>query len=599
MGFSLDTDSNDAPTYTHVKKVAIIGAGVAGLQLAERLSKTDVRVTIFEATDHVGGVWSSNYADFGLQVPKELYEFPSFPYPANKSWARYPKGPEVQEYIEAFAAHFQLNALIQFQTTVTKATPLEGGGWAVSTTPTGSSPAAEPVTETFDFLVVATGMYGGACPHIPAHPGKESFDGEVLHSFHFTERTQAAGKVVVVVGGGKSAVDCAVAAVKGGARDVTLLFREAHWPVPRKILDLIPFKFATYSRFGHALLPTHHDVSPLVWWLHALLTPLKWLVWRLVECIFSWQFALTKDTTPASRIEIDVFTGGQILTYEARDMIRSGALKVCKSSIARYARDGVELSRGGAPLPCDMVVYGTGFVKSYDYLDAATRAKLNIQDDGLYLYRSMLPTAVPGLAFLGSEVSTFNNILTHGLQAAWLASVLGGAIELPPPRAMKRTVEAEMHWKRTWMPATSARAAIQQLHMPKYHDRLVADMGHATCRKSNPLFEALLPYDARDYRAIFGLPDRTLWMRTKTALALGAALFLYSALATATVSSCLAAAAACAGVYLLPEEPPRGLALRATRSAAAAGAASNLSTAKGKAAARRGASPTTVLGKDA
>ena len=37
-----------------------------------------------------------------------------------------------------------------------------------------------------------------------------------------------------VVGGGKSAVDCAVAAVKGGARDVTLLFREAHWPVPRR-----------------------------------------------------------------------------------------------------------------------------------------------------------------------------------------------------------------------------------------------------------------------------------------------------------------------------------------------------------------------------
>ena len=29
----------------------------------------------------VGGVWRANYADFGLQVPKELYEFPEFPYP--------------------------------------------------------------------------------------------------------------------------------------------------------------------------------------------------------------------------------------------------------------------------------------------------------------------------------------------------------------------------------------------------------------------------------------------------------------------------------------------------------------------------------------
>merc|ERR1711975_150290 len=150
---------------------------------------------------------------------------------------------------------------------------------------------------------------------------------------NFTERAQAAGKRVVVVGGGKSAVDCAVAAVKGGADEVTLLFREAHWPVPRYILDLIPFKFATYSRFGHALLPTHHDVSALVWWL--------------VERIFTFQFALSGDLKPSSRIEIDVFTGGQILTYEARDMIKSGALKVCKNSIASYTPGGVDLAREG------------------------------------------------------------------------------------------------------------------------------------------------------------------------------------------------------------------------------------------------------------
>ena len=97
MGYSLETTDNNTQTYTHVKKVAIIGAGVAGLQLAERLSKVDgMDVTIFESTNKVGGVWSSNYADFGLQVPKELYEFPSFPYPEHKQWAQFPKGPQVQ-----------------------------------------------------------------------------------------------------------------------------------------------------------------------------------------------------------------------------------------------------------------------------------------------------------------------------------------------------------------------------------------------------------------------------------------------------------------------------------------------------------------------
>merc|ERR1712146_817867 len=87
------------------------------------------------------------------------------------------------------------------------------------------------------------------------------------------------------------------------------------------------------------------------------------------------------------------------------------------------------------------------------------------------------------------------------------------------------------------------------LHMPKYHDRLVEDMGHRTCRKSNPLFEALLPYNARDYRPIFGLPDRTNWMRLKTAAVLVALLL-----------PTLWAAVACVAIYLLPEEPPSALA---------------------------------------
>jgi len=55
-------------------------------------------------------------------------------------------------------------------------------------------------------------------------------------------------------------------------------------------------------------------------------------------------------------------------------------------------------------LPCLLAVEG------------GIKARLGIQKDGLYLYRNCLPPAVPGLAFVGSEVSTFNNVLTSGLQ---------------------------------------------------------------------------------------------------------------------------------------------------------------------------------------
>merc|ERR1719473_2028443 len=233
-------------------------------------------------------------------------------------------------------------------------------------------------------------------------------------------------------------------------------------------------------------------------------------------------------------------------------MIRSGALKVRKDSIARYTPDGVDLAHNGASIGADLVVYGTGFIKSYDYLDADVQAKLQLQRDGLYLYRSLLPVSVPGIAFLGSEVSTFNNVLTHSLQAVWLSRLLTGAMALPPPREMQKAVEAEMNWKRTWMPSTSARAAIQQLHMPKYHDRLLADMGEAACRKSNPFFEAFVPYNARDYRALFGLPDRTAWMRVKTTIDLAALLLPPLAEPSEKFTASLMAAVVCVFVYLPP-----------------------------------------------
>ena len=75
----------------------------------------------------------------------------------------------------------------------------------------------------------------------------------------------------MVVGGGKSAIDNAVSAAKHGEAS-TLVYRSAHWPVPRYLLNLVPFKWGTYSRFGHFMLPTHYDVGNATWCLAAWLS---------------------------------------------------------------------------------------------------------------------------------------------------------------------------------------------------------------------------------------------------------------------------------------------------------------------------------------
>ena len=50
-----------------VRKLLVIGAGVAGLQAAKHLRQAGYSVLLLEQADDVGGVWVRNYHDFGLQ----------------------------------------------------------------------------------------------------------------------------------------------------------------------------------------------------------------------------------------------------------------------------------------------------------------------------------------------------------------------------------------------------------------------------------------------------------------------------------------------------------------------------------------------------
>ena len=172
-------------------------------------------------------------------------------------------------------------------------------------------------------------------------------------------------------------------------------------------------------------------------------------------------------------------------------------------AVDRFSEKGIVL-KDGTEMEADMVVFGTGFTKSYDYFDEATQKALDKQKDGLYLYRQLIPPNVPNLAFVGAEMSTFNNILTQALQTLWLEKVLTKEMNLPEKEVMLDRVEEEKAWKRSWMPANGSRAAIFQLHKTKYHDQLCKDMGVSHRRKGmNPLAEAFAPYCARDYEDLF------------------------------------------------------------------------------------------------
>lgn len=87
--------------YQDVKNVAIIGAGVAGIATAKALHNAGIPCKVFEKSDRLGGVWARGYPNFGVQVQKELYEYPDAPLAADVP--NFTPGPIFQSYLEDYA----------------------------------------------------------------------------------------------------------------------------------------------------------------------------------------------------------------------------------------------------------------------------------------------------------------------------------------------------------------------------------------------------------------------------------------------------------------------------------------------------------------
>lgn len=517
--------------------VGIIGSGVAGLQMARALKARGIACTVFEKAAGISGLWWENYCSYAVQTPAQLYEFPDFPHRGRRrcldafgdvTAQHYMPGAKVQAYIESYAKHFELESCVVLNTKVFRLARRANGkrGWIFHLSSEG---AALPPRE-FDYAIVASGMYS-APPNMPQLDGLATFEasgGKVLHSSQYTDQSVAAGKKVLVIGGCKSAIDIAVDS-SAVSDSTTMLYRRAHWATPRLMFWFIPFQYIFYSRLGQLLVSIYKGAFPgaraYVGWLHRCLSRLVHYVFRLVEEAVALQLGQYGDYRPADDIVRDFYGYAHILSYAFKDAKASGKLAAQRGQVVRLVANGVVVTspctagcRGGAPpqdpsackalseeytVPCDLVLCGTGFKKTYAYLPETERAALGVEADGLYLYRHIFPPSVPDLAFCGSEVATVSNILTHALHAEYITRVLSGDLKLPSPKLMAAEIAEMKAWKRSWMPETSSRAALVMLHQTHYHDVLLKDMGLAPGRK-NCLAELVMPYQPGDYDGIIG-----------------------------------------------------------------------------------------------
>ncbi|MDB5673050.1 MAG: NAD(P)/FAD-dependent oxidoreductase, partial [Sphingomonas bacterium] len=226
--------------------VVVVGAGISGIGAGYYLQDRcpDRTYVVLEGREALGGTWDL-FRYPGIRSDSDMYTlgYAFRPWTEAKAIA---DGPAILNYVSETAKLYGIDRHIRFRHHVKRAawsTP--DARWTVEAdTPDG------PVTFTCNFLHMCSGYYNYARGHSPEFAGAADFAGDIVHPQFWPRDLDYAGKRVVVIGSGATAVTL-VPAMSDKAAHVTMLQRSPTYVVSRPAED----KFAnTLKRYLPAKL---------------------------------------------------------------------------------------------------------------------------------------------------------------------------------------------------------------------------------------------------------------------------------------------------------------------------------------------------------
>ncbi|MCC9688669.1 SDR family NAD(P)-dependent oxidoreductase [Streptomyces sp. MNU103] len=391
-------------------RVAVVGGGIAGIAAVKALLQAGVEVLGVERAEELGGLWrlapdTAAYEGLRLNTSKPRTEFADHPMP--KEWPDYPTRAQLLAYVRDHAERFDVPRHFRTATELTAARRTEDG-WRLELT--GPDGAYE---ETVAHLVVANGH--NHTPRVPIPPYPGTFEGTTSHAHTYREPSEFAGRRVLVVGTGNSAMDIATE-LAGQADEVLISARRGVWVLPKTL-------------FGR---PTDQ-------WNGALAAVLPW---RLRQRISQTMLRLAARGTEGPALPPSpegVLQDHPTLSDTVPALVREGKIGV-RAGIERFEGRRVRFTDGRED-EVDHVLWCTGYRATVPFLDPAL-----VPDPArLPLYRHVLPLDDDALSFVGLMQSTGSALPVVEAQSRLLAAYVTGRLRRPSRDRMLASVTAELH----------------------------------------------------------------------------------------------------------------------------------------------------------
>ncbi|QHB34355.1 NAD(P)-binding protein [Yersinia canariae] len=206
-------------------KIAIIGAGPAGLIAARNALKLGFETVLFERLERVGGLWNPDskgvYSNVNMQISRHTFHYANFP---SYTGGNFPDVHQVIDYLTLMATATGVLDITNLNTTVTGVVHTQQG-WRVST-----EQAQQHQRAYFDGVIITTGEQWQA--RKLAVPGLNDFRGEIVSSQDYWHPEIFTDKNVLVIGDGLSGTDIAADLVPF-ARSVSLSAKKMGLFLPR------------------------------------------------------------------------------------------------------------------------------------------------------------------------------------------------------------------------------------------------------------------------------------------------------------------------------------------------------------------------------